>query len=129
MSSSPESTFTQYLLRKLPDDVYSLKVMIPTSSGVPDTYISGYRSDLWAEMKWVKIPKRDTTEITPDVSALQERWLKGRYNEGRNVCVIVGSPIGCCVLQDKHMFNTIVKSQLTMDKKDVVQWLINQTRG
>ena len=128
MASSPESTFTQYLLRKLPKEIYSWKIMNSMQNGVPDTYISGMDGDLWAEMKWVKPPKRNTTIIDPGLSELQKRWLVGRYREGRNVAVVIGSTIGCCILRKTRLLNTITKSDLTMSKQDVVRWIINQTQ-
>lgn len=129
MPSGPETTFTKYLMRKLPDDIYSMKVLMPFLGGVPDCYFSGKGGDLWAEMKWIaRIPKRDTTEIDVGLSDLQKRWLAGRYHEGRNVCVIVASDIGCCILRDINIFNPILKSKLTMKNQDVVRWLTNQTQ-
>jgi hypothetical protein len=98
-------------------------------NGVPDSYISGIGGDLWAEMKWVTVPKRDTTIIDPGLSELQKRWLVGRHREGRNVAVVIGSTIGCCILQKNRLLNTITKSDLTMSKQDVVRWIIKQTQG
>jgi len=72
------------------------------NGGIADVWYSG-KSDLWIEYKFIKVPKRDDTVIDlihgsaktgPDISALQQEWLKCRHAEGRCVGVIVGSEKG-----------------------------------
>lgn len=64
------------------------------NGGIPDVWYSGNRSDLWIEYKFVTLPKRDTTLIVPGLSDLQQNWIESRFNEGRNVGVVVGCKSG-----------------------------------
>lgn len=127
--ANPESIFSQYIKNRMPREVYAWKIMNGMQNGIPDLYFSGCKSDLWAESKWVKIPKKETTAIDPGLSALQTRWLYNRWKEGRNVCVLVGSPIGCVVLQNEAMFDSIYKHHLCTPKKEIAEWIIQQTHG
>lgn len=66
--------------------------------GTPDVWYSGKNGDLWVEYKWApKVPKSGI--IVPDLSPLQLKWLKGRFEEKRNVVVIVGYPDGCLIME------------------------------
>lgn len=61
------------------------------TSGVPDLWFSGPKADLWVEMKFVqKLPKTVPLRPYDLLSKLQEKWLRDRYEEGRNVAVIIG---------------------------------------
>lgn len=74
----------------------------PYNSGTADVWYSGKRGDLWVEYKFLedgKIPVRPTTMVDlmtrqRYLSELQLDWLEGRYDEGRNVWVIVGCKDG-----------------------------------
>jgi hypothetical protein len=48
---------------------------------------------LWIEYKYKKIdiPR---AQVVPDLSKLQQRWIKGRQEEGREVWVILGTKTG-----------------------------------
>ncbi|MFM7011063.1 MAG: hypothetical protein ACKO0Z_17365, partial [Betaproteobacteria bacterium] len=64
-------------------------------SGVPDLWFSGPNGDLWIEMKFVqKLPKLVPLRPYDLLSKLQEEWLRARYEEGRNVAVIIGCKRG-----------------------------------
>ena len=61
------------------------------TSGVPDVWFSGAKGDLWVEFKFVsKLPSRVPLRPYDLLSSLQEKWLRERYEEGRNVAVIIG---------------------------------------
>jgi len=94
MSTKPETTFYQSVHRHLPRDLYAVKMNNPYVGGIPDCWYSGTKDDLWVEYKFLVLPKRDTTLIDLDVSALQAQWLGCRFLEGRNVAVIVGCKEG-----------------------------------
>lgn len=99
MSRGPENTFIGSVHAHLPVQLYRMKNHNEYNSGIADCWYSGKR-DLWVEYKFIALPKRDTTLIdlvggkTPMLSHLQQEWLKGRYEEGRNVWVIVGCKEG-----------------------------------
>lgn len=100
--SKPETTFYTSVHRHLPsiDRLHREKMANPYRGGTADHWYSGNGGDLWVEWKFIIIPKRDDTMIDlcggkkPPLSALQQDWLTGRYNEGRNVVVIVGAKEG-----------------------------------
>jgi len=94
MATKPETTFYRSVHRYLPSSVYQMKLHNPYLGGPPDHWYSGKSSDLWIEWKFQELPKRESTELLPDLSPLQAAWLKGRYEEGRNVAVILGCPLG-----------------------------------
>lgn len=98
----PENRYIQSIHRllkplKQQHALYYAKVQMAGNNGWPDCYYSSTKGDLWAEYKYVperEFPKRDTTRIPINLSQNQRQWLAGRADEGRNVCVIVGSPYG-----------------------------------
>lgn len=95
MAAKPETNFSKALRDALPDGIYSMKNNNEYVSGIPDLWFSGRRGDLWVEMKFIqKLPK--TVPIRPYdlLSKMQEKWLRDRYEEGRNVAVIIGCKRG-----------------------------------
>lgn len=113
--------------------VYALKIQTMMNNGVPDCWYSGNKDDLWVEMKYIsdkKLPKRDITVIQPMLSDLQRAWLDARYYEGRHVAVAIGSSIGWCIQTIPPIYRSpILKSDLTLTRNEVVQWIINKTKG
>lgn len=99
MASTPENSFISGVHKHLGAGVYHMKNHNPFTAGVADCWYSGKARDLWVEYKFVVLPKRDTTIITPDLSALQRVWLRQRHEEGRNVAVLVGCKEGAVILR------------------------------
>lgn len=98
MSQKPETRFIAAVHKLLPPAPYREKMSNPFRGGTPDVWYSGKLGDLWAEYKYLaKIPKSEAIDL--GLSQLQRAWLDARYAEDRNVCVIVGSPEGCVILQ------------------------------
>lgn len=96
-----EHGYIRSIHRKLPKNLYIWKINDNYAGGVPDAYYSGNKNDLWLEYKYLKtIPKRNDTVIdfTKMLSPLQQKWLKERHNEGRNVGVVIGSEFGGLLL-------------------------------
>jgi len=101
MSTKPETTFIKSIHRLLPQEVYRMKNNNPFIGGVPDCWYSGSANDLWVEYKFLpRRPLRGNVNIK--LSALQLDWLNNRFDEGRNIFVIVGTPDGGVVLNDKQ---------------------------
>lgn len=95
MAAKPETNFSNALRDALPEGIYSMKNNNEYVSGIPDLWFSGRKGDLWVEMKFIqKLPK--TVPIRPYdlLSKMQEKWLRDRYEEGRNVAVIIGCKRG-----------------------------------
>ena len=88
-----ETTFWQSLRKKLVPRVYALKLNLRFTAGVPDCWLSGSESDLWLELKYLQsVPP--VVDAEKYLSELQKDWLVKRYNEGRRVGVVIGSPDG-----------------------------------
>ena len=99
MSSGPETRFIASIHRLLPPTLHREKMANPYRGGTADCWYSGY-NDLWIEWKFIKVPARATTLIDLTLSPLQDDWLRSRWNEGRNVWVIVGSDEGGVIFRD-----------------------------
>lgn len=80
--------------RHLDAGVYHMKNNNQFIAGIPDVWYSGRARDIWVEYKFIVVPKRDSTIITPDLSQLQKKWLRDRRSEGRDVAVAVGCKDG-----------------------------------
>lgn len=98
--ATPENTYIQSIHRWLPVDLYRMKNHNQYNGGIADMWYSGTKADLWIEYKFTVLPKRDSTLVVPDLSALQVDWLTKRSKEGRNVGVIIGSKEGGVWLPD-----------------------------
>ena len=113
-----ESGFTSSISKKLPSQVFSWKINCRFANGTPDAWYSGPKGDIWVEYKYLKkLPK---TTVKPKLSALQLKWLRDRFHEGRNVAVVVGSPEGCLVYthmdwENPKSINNIVDKQIVID--------------
>lgn len=95
MAAKPETNFSNAIRAALPEGIYSMKNNNEYVAGVPDLWFSGPSGDLWVEMKFVpKLPVRVPLRPYELLSALQSKWLKDRYKEGRNVAVIIGCKRG-----------------------------------
>lgn len=84
--------------------------------GVPDHYYSGSIADMWAEYKYFPTDryKFDLTRPlkTPKLSRGQQHWLNSRYDQGREVWVIVGMPSGGIILYDKVWLEPVIVEHL-----------------
>jgi hypothetical protein len=102
MALKPETNFTNRVLRYLPKSVYRMKNNNPYTAGVADLWFSAKGGDLWIEMKYIDpLPVSVPVRPTKLLSALQLEWLNNRYDEGRNVAVVIGCKTGGVILLDK----------------------------
>lgn len=131
--STPENTFIASVHRHMPVSLYHMKNHNAYTGGIADVWYSGKR-DLWTEYKFLNpLPKRDSTEIslilgkTPMLSPLQQRWLKDREAEGRNVMVIVGWKDGGVVFKSSLTWSrtwfAAEYKQMMLSRKDIAQFL------
>ena len=106
-----ESDYWQALRKKLKRRVYTWKINASYIKGVPDWWGSGYKSDLWVENKRVtSIPAMLTlTDPKKYLTAHQQMWLEERYEEGRNVAVLVFSKEGHILFHDLEWMSPISK--------------------
>jgi hypothetical protein len=129
-SKKPENVFIAVVHKHLPLSVYREKMYNPYRGGTPDVWYSGDASDLWVEYKYIaKIPKR--TEITADLSPLQKQWLAGRLAEGRRVAVIIGSPSGGVVLENRSWLESLTPQAFTnriLTRAQLADWILSKVQ-
>lgn len=100
MSTKPETRYYTAVHKLLPKNLYREKMHNPYRGGTPDVWYSGTADDLWVEYKYIaKVPKLAPISMDKLLSPLQLEWLRRRYEEGRNVVVILGSPDGAWVFE------------------------------
>jgi hypothetical protein len=122
MSRQPENTFIASVRKHLPPSIYVMKNNNIYNAGIPDLWLSGPGGDLWIEVKFVVLPKRDDTTITPNLSELQKDWLRRRHSEGRKLGVIVGSKEGGVWFPNlawENPLKTVEFRKLTMSRSDL----------
>lgn len=137
MSAKPENTFRASVHKYLPLHLHHEKMANPYSSGTADDWYSGNKADLWVEYKFLpKTPQTASLWLInpnvkkPDLSVLQQQWLRGRYAEGRNVVVIVGCPDGGIILQDQEWEQRIDADSFRkrlIPRKAIAQWIADTT--
>ena len=133
MSSKPETTFIASIHKHLPlkNVLHREKMNNPYSSGTADVWYSGNGGDLWIEYKFLpRIPQRGVVDPKKLLTALQLHWLNGRYDEGRNVAVVIGCPTGGVLLLDRIWETELTPSQFTSlirSSIDLADWIREQT--
>lgn len=101
----------------------------PYRGGTADVWYSGPDGDLWIEYKYVeKLPRSEA--IRPDLTPLQKRWLNARHDEGRTVAVILGTPDGGVIYQDKDWSIPQSTEQLEarmVTLRELAKWITSKT--
>ena len=132
MAKGPENRFILSIHRLLPQSIYTLKNHNEYNGGIADVWYSGPKADLWVEYKFVKVPVRDTTVINLGLSELQKHWLQGRYDEGRNIAVIVGSQLGGVWFPGVSWLNEVTTKKfrgLIRPRQEIAQLIVAHTCG
>lgn len=132
--AKPETSFRLKIEKNLPtrNRPYREKMANPYRGGTADSWYSGDLGDLWVEYKFLpSVPQRGVVNAKRiGLTALQLDWLKGRYEEGRNVCVIVGTPAGGVIMRDvewgTEMSVDSFRSKL-ITISDLARWIAQQT--
>ena len=126
-TTKPENTFIRAIHRNLPR-TYAEKMNNPWRAGTADVWYSGNRGDLWVEYKYIeRIPR--SSAILPDLTPRQKRWLNSRYDDGRNVAVILGLPTGGVIYRDKDWMNPKDRETLAglvVPKDEISRWIYAQ---
>jgi hypothetical protein len=98
--SKPETRFYTAVHKLLPRSVHREKMHNVYRGGTADVWYSGAAGDLWVEYKWLaSLPKKAFVRPEKLLSPLQQQWLKGRHEEGRNIVVILGTPEGAWLFE------------------------------
>lgn len=124
-----ESSATSALNKKLPKEVYCWKINTQLQKGVPDCYYSA-TLDMWVEYKYSRdFPARHTQL---GLSSLQRKWLKGRHQQGRRVCVIFLIGSGGVVVDDPadwekgRKFTRTELEAKYMSRQELACWILSE---
>ena len=127
----PERRFRQSVTKHL-KDIYVWSINDSWHAGIPDHYYSGTGGDLWAEYKYFPTDRAtfDLTkpEKTPKLTRQQQHWLNTRYDEGRNVWVIVGMPTGGVILENKEWMGPISVEHL-LTRQELAREILRVTNA
>ena len=132
MSLKPETVFYTSVHKHLPPavELHREKMNNPYSSGTPDFWFSGSRTDLWIEYKFLqRIPVKAPIVVAKLLSRLQLDWLQKRSKEGRNVAVIVGCSTGGVFLQAEDWSKEISGDRfkaLILSRKELAEHIVRQ---
>lgn len=133
MAAQPETRFYTSVHRQLPKELHFEKMHNEYRGGTPDVWYSGKYSDLWIEYKWLStVPVKADIYVTKMLSALQLRWLNSRYAEGRNVAVVLGTPEGCWIYEDRNWNDPLNPKALRgagLTKHSVADFITLETGG
>ena len=87
---------------------------------------------MWAEYKYFPTDRDSFTllkpEKTPKLSRPQQHWLNSRYDEGREVVVIVGMPNGGVILRDKAWMHA-VEVECLLSRKEIASRILTFCSG
>lgn len=123
----PENRFIGGVHRHLPR-TYAEKMNNPWRAGTADVWYSGDRGDLWIEYKFIeRIPR--SAEILPDLTPRQKRWLNNRFDEGRNVAVVLGTPTGGVIYRNKEWMRPldhVTLAGLIVPRDEIARWIFSQ---
>lgn len=129
MSTKPETTFILSVHRHLPE-VYHEKMNNPFRSGCADVWYSGSQDDLWVEYKYEPSLPKSNKNYTLNLSARQVKWLNERYEEGRNVAVILGLPEGGVIYESRYWEVPRLTNSLrecTRTRPELAEWILART--
>ncbi len=132
MAAKPESGFRIRVERDLPRSIHKEKMNNPYRGGTADCWYSGQLGDLWVEYKFLpSVPQRGIIDAKRmGLTALQLQWLRGRYEEGRNISVITGCPVGGVIMRDLEWEVGITAEsfvQRTVPATELAAWIAQQT--
>jgi hypothetical protein len=131
--SKPETRFYTAVHKLLPPEreLHREKNHNIYRGGTADVWYSGTLDDLWVEYKWLtKLPVRVPVRLYKELSELQLQWLHGRYEEGRNVVVILGTPEGAWIAENLDWERDIDPATIRirkLTKQFVADYIKNRT--
>ena len=99
MPVKPETRFYRRVNNHVPHEIYRQKISALYSNGTPDFWYSGLK-DGWVEFKWQPKLSRNGVDPLKLLSPLQALWINRRFCEGRLVLVVIGTPVGCVILEN-----------------------------
>ena len=134
MAVKPENQFVSGVHKYLPSVrvLHREKMNNPYRGGTADWWYSGSLSDFWIEYKFLpRVPQRGIIDAKRiGLTVLQVDWLRGRYEEGRKVGVIVGCPAGGVIMLDLEWEKGIDVAQFNariIERSALASWIMQQT--
>ena len=131
--SKPETRYYTAVHKLLPplSELHREKMHNIYRGGTADVWYSGTLDDLWVEYKWIAVlPKKAPVCLERELSPLQQRWLTGRHEEGRNVAVILGTPEGAWVCEGVAWKEPIIPDAIRtigITKQNVADYIKKRT--
>ena len=120
-----EKDFITKVHKHLPKYIYSWKINDPYHGGVPDAFYSGQSKHCFIEYKYVQtLPKKDTSNISINLSAQQRACLQKHLNHKIPAFVVVGSEDLVYVTQNFTLEKITVK-EFTNNAVSFVQYIDN----
>ena len=111
-----ERQFITKVHKNLSSNIYKWKINDSYSGGVPDCFYTGPAGHCFVEYKYKKeLPKRDTTLINFNLSALQAIWLTERSKQGVPCYLVVAVDNLVVITQDFAKANKYLTSEFLED--------------
>lgn len=130
MSAKAETIFYRSITKLLPRGLHVQKMFNPLYAGTPDLWLSGTADDLWLEVKFINpIPVHAPIRLYKKLEASQRKWLSDRYDEGRNVAVLLGTPKGSIIVENKQweVLDVLADHDQWLSKQQIVEYLVRRT--
>jgi len=131
--SKPETRYYTAVHKLLPplSELHREKMHNIYRGGTADVWYSGKLDDLWVEYKWLAaLPKKAPVCLDKLLSPLQQQWLTGRHEEGRNIVVILGTPEGAWVFEGASWKEPLNPDAIRTDgltKRKVAEYIKKRT--
>ncbi len=130
-----EHSFIRALHKKLDKRVFAWKINDNYAGGVPDAFyrfkesVEGQRP-LWVEYKYLKaLPKRETTVVRPDFSALQIKWLTEAHTSGEQAFGVVGVGKEVYIVGVDELRTGLLCSEVKerlISREDCARWILTK---
>lgn len=123
-----ETAFIAAIHRKLPHDLYRMKVNLISNNGVFDCYYSGFGGDCWVEYKYLRTTPVKHFNPKRYLSDLQQIWGDDRRAEGRQVMAVYGCPDGVFLQRTAFRSCDQILRPWLRDQKEVIDWILGKTK-
>ena len=115
-----ERTFKAKIRALIKPHCYIQSMSSLATAGTPDLWLSGNK-DLWLEVKWDETTKGP---IKPKLSPLQLQWCNNRYEDGRQVMIIVGTTSKEAILYQHSTWNMHGNDRRPL--KEIIEYILGQ---
>ena len=124
-----ERQFITKVHKNLSSDIYKWKINDSYTGGVPDCFYTGPAGHCFVEYKYKKeLPKRDTTLINFNLSALQAIWLTERNKQSVPCYLILAVGNLVVMTQDFEKANKYLTSEFLEDSMTFEDFVAKLTK-